>query len=81
MPKNGMRLALASIHTVQRLGPRTSVQLRMVGSAQKNKRNGSEEAFSQGLRTMVLGEVKWCRALGAGLSLGYRIGIRYYPYY
>ncbi len=40
-----------------------------------------QETVFPGLRTMALGEVKWCRSLGVGCSPRFSIGIRYYPYY
>ncbi|UCF90269.1 MAG: PilZ domain-containing protein [Desulfobacterales bacterium] len=34
--------------------------------------------FCQGLRTMTLAEVKWCRELSDADAFGYEFGVRYY---
>lgn len=66
--------------TAQQLLPGTSVQLRMAATAPMDEVPQRNEAVFPGLRTMALGEVKWCRSLGGGLPR-FSIGIRYYPHY
>ncbi len=63
--------------TDHRILPGTSIHMR-IDTRQVAE---VEKAVLQGLRTTALGEVKWCRPLGQGCQLLYRVGIRYYPYY
>ncbi len=65
----------------QQLLPGTSVQLRIDATVPMDDALERQETVFPGLRTMALGEVKWCRSLGGGCSPRFSIGIRYYPYY
>ncbi|MFO7707423.1 MAG: hypothetical protein R6V84_04555 [Desulfobacterales bacterium] len=67
--------------SAQQLLPGTSVQLRIDATVPMDDALEREKTVFPGLRTMALGEVKWCRSLGVGCSPRFSIGIRYYPYY
>ena len=69
------------VETDQRLMAGTSVQLRLAGTNPPDGTLHPETALSPGFRTLALGEVKWCRAVGTLVQQGFRLGIRYYPHY
>ncbi len=69
------------VETDRRLMAGTSVQLRLAGTTPRDGSLHPELPLSPGFRTLVLGEIKWCRPLGHRSAQGFRLGIRYYSYY